>query len=105
LARWPWVVSAVVDAVRCTLNRATLEWKITPKGNADRPVIHLPMLMPYILIVVGSFLATIFHPASPYTAGYFYFALFNILTYLGLLLAILACHKLENPRVSAALPS
>ena len=61
----------------------------TPTGNADRPVIHLPMLMPYILIVVGSFLATIFHPASPYTTGYFYLTFFNILTYLGLLVTIL----------------
>ena len=103
LARWPWVVSAVVDAVRCTLNKATLEWKITPKGNADRPITHLRMLMPYILIVVGSLLATIFHPASPYTTGYFYLTLFNILTYLGLLVTILACHKRENARASSAL--
>ena len=104
LARWPWVVSAVFDAVRCTLNKATLEWKITPKGNADRPIIHLPMLMPYILIVAGSFFVTILHPNSPYTSGYFYLSLFNILTYLGVLVTILACHKLENPRLNSGRP-
>jgi cellulose synthase (UDP-forming) len=103
LARWPWVCSAVFDAVRCTLNKATLEWKITPKGNAARPVIHLSMIMPYFLIIAGSVLATIFHPKSPYTTGYFYLTIFNILTYLGVLAAILGFHKLENPRASATL--
>ena len=104
LARWPWVVSAVFDAVRCTVNKATLEWKITPKGKADRPLIHLPMLMPYILIIAGSFFVTISTQRAPIRRGYFYLTLFNILTYLGVLVTILACHKLENPRLNSGVP-
>jgi cellulose synthase/poly-beta-1,6-N-acetylglucosamine synthase-like glycosyltransferase len=100
LARWPWVVSAVIDAAKCTFNKATLEWKITPKGSADTPVIQLPMLMPYLLIVAGSLIASVFYPKSPYTIGYFYLTIFNILTYVVLLTTIVASHRVENRRVN-----
>jgi cellulose synthase (UDP-forming) len=99
LARWPWVISAIIDAAKCTFSKATLEWKITPKGKGDRPGIQSTMLMPYLFIVAGSLLATIFHPPSHYTMGYFYLTLFNILTYLALLATIVACHNFENPSV------
>ncbi len=100
LARWPWVVSAIIDAAKCTFTKATLEWKITPKGSADTPAIQLPMLMPYILVVAGSAIASVFHPHTPYTTGYFYLALFNILTYVALLATVVTCHRIENRRVN-----
>jgi cellulose synthase (UDP-forming) len=100
LARWPWIIWAVIDAAKCTFTNATLEWKITPKGKGDRPVIRSTMFMPYLLIIAGSLLATIFHPHSAYTMGYFYLTLFNIVTYVALLASILACHNCENPSVN-----
>jgi cellulose synthase/poly-beta-1,6-N-acetylglucosamine synthase-like glycosyltransferase len=100
LARWPWVVTAIFDAAKCTFSKATLEWKITPKGTADAPVIPWPMLVPYILIVAGSAIASVFHPNSPFTTSYFYLAVFNILTYVALLATIVACHKFENRRAA-----
>jgi cellulose synthase (UDP-forming) len=96
LARWPWVVSAVFDAAKCTFSKATLEWKITPKGTADAPVIPLQMLVPYVLIAAGSAIASVFHPGSPFTTGYFYLTVFNILTYVALIATIVARHKIEN---------
>lgn len=105
LARWPWVVWAIIDAAKCTFTNATLEWKITPKGNAARPGIQSTMLMPYFFIVTGSLLASIFHPHSPYTGVYFYLTLFNLFTYVALLAAIVACHEREKHRLKSLSPS
>lgn len=96
LARWPWVVCAIIDAAKCTFTKATLEWKITPKAQEDTPTIQLVMFIPYILIIVCSSIASVFHPYSPYTTGYFYLTIFNILTYVLLLATIVACHSREN---------
>ena len=104
LARWPWVVFAIFDAAKCTFTKRTLEWKITPKGGADAPRIPLQMLMPYILIVAGSSIISVFHPNSPFTTGYLYLTIFNVLTYVALLVIILACHRVENRGVNQGLP-
>jgi cellulose synthase (UDP-forming) len=96
LARWPWVLCAIVDAVKCTVNRTTLEWKITPKGRGTKPRIHLSILLPYIAIVAASSIVSIFHAHSPYTTGYLYLTLFNIFTYVALVATIMACHNSEN---------
>lgn len=96
LARWPWVVSAVIDAAKCTFNKATLEWKITPKGKGDAPDIQLSMLTPYLLIIGGSLIGTVLHPRSAYTTGYLYLTIFNVVSYLALLWTIVLCHKVEN---------
>ena len=62
---------------------------------------QLSMLIPYLLIVAGSLIVSIFHPNSPDTTGYFYLATFNILTYVVLLATILGCHSCENRPVNA----
>jgi cellulose synthase (UDP-forming) len=96
LARWPWVLCAIIDAVKCTITKTTLEWKITPKGRRNKKAISLSMLLPYLLIVAASSIVSFFHASSPYTAGYFYLTLFNILTYVVLVATILACQTCEN---------
>jgi len=47
LARWPWVVCAIIDAVKCSMTKTTLEWKITPKAQADKPASPVSMFIPY----------------------------------------------------------
>ena len=98
LARWPWVLCAIIDAAKCTMTRTTLEWKITPKGRSNKNAINLSMLLPYILIVTASSIVSVFHASSPYTTGYFCLTLFNILTYVVLVATILAYQTCENRR-------
>jgi hypothetical protein len=99
LARWPWVLCAIMDAAKCTIAKTTLEWKITPKGRGSKPAIQLSMLLPYVLIVAVSSIISLFHAKSSYTTGYFYLTIFNILTYVVLLSTIVLCHSCENRRV------
>jgi cellulose synthase (UDP-forming) len=96
LARWPWVVCAIIDAVKCTITTATLDWKITPKAHADRPAIPVSMFIPYIIIVAASSIVGVFHAKSPYIAGYLYLTVFNILTYVLLIATITVSHRSEN---------
>ncbi len=105
LARWPWVLCAIVDAAKCTIFKTSLEWKITPKGRGNRPAVRLSMVVPYIVIVVASSIVSVFHRNSPYTTGYFYLTIFNVLTYLVLVATIFACHSSENRRVARFLPN
>ena len=99
LARWPWVVCAIVDAAKCSFTKATLQWKITPKVREVTPAIQVTMFIPYFLIVGCSALVSVLHSNNPYTTGYLYLTLFNILTYIALLVTIVACHSRENRRV------
>lgn len=64
------------------------------------PRIPLQMLMPYLLIVAGSSIISVFHPNSPFTTGYLYLTIFNVLTYVALLVIILACHRVEHRGVN-----
>jgi cellulose synthase/poly-beta-1,6-N-acetylglucosamine synthase-like glycosyltransferase len=96
LARWPWVVCAILDAAKCTFTKATLEWKITPKARKNTPVIEPLMFLPYLLIVACSSIVAVVHRNSPYTTGFFYLTIFNILTYVFLIATITVCHRCEN---------
>jgi len=96
LARWPWVVCAIFDAVKCSMTKTTLEWKITPKGHADKPAIPVSMFVPYIIIVIASSIIGVAHANSPYIGGYLYLTIFNILTYVLLIATIAVCHHCEN---------
>jgi hypothetical protein len=57
------------------------------------------MLVPEVLIIACSLVAIFVHPSSPYTIGYLYLTIFNILTYIALLAAVVACYNHENRRV------
>jgi cellulose synthase (UDP-forming) len=96
LARWPWVVCAIIDAVKCSMTKTTLDWKITPKAQADKPAIPVSMFVPYIIIVIASSIVGVVHPDSPYIGGYLYLTIFNILTYVLLIATIAVCHHCES---------
>lgn len=104
LARWPWVLCAICDAVKCTVTKRTLEWKITPKASGDCPAIQLSMLLPYILIIGASAGVSVLHAHNAFTTGYLYLTIFNILTYVVLLATVVGCHSCENRLGSQRLP-
>jgi hypothetical protein len=67
LARWPWVVRAIVDATRCAIAKTTLEWRVTPKTGAISSRIPLQWFVPYILIVIASLIVTTLWVKAPET--------------------------------------
>jgi cellulose synthase (UDP-forming) len=102
LARWPWVVCAIIDAAKCSITKTTLDWKITPKARANKAAIPASMFIPYIIIVAASSIVDAVHVNTPYMSGYFYLTTFNIITYVLLIVTIAVCHGSENRRENQA---
>ena len=86
LCRWPWVLCAVYDAVRVSIVRSTLEWKVTPKNVRARGV-PFRLIAPYFLIIVLSFFVIVLEK-TPATHAYLWLSFINGLTYIGLLVLI-----------------
>src|SRR5262249_42006175 len=102
LARWPWVVWAVIDAFRVTISKSHLTWRITPKDGKSRAAVPLRFLMPYLLIIVFSGVAAIVCEPNPATWGYFWFTVFNAVCYLVLLTVILYFNAKESRQAPTA---
>jgi cellulose synthase (UDP-forming) len=96
LARWPWVLWAVIDAIRCSVSRSALEWKVTPKTKTDNASIPLHWFVPYILLIFASLVITTLWTKTPETYGYYYLSLFNGATYILLGLVVLILQRRET---------
>jgi cellulose synthase (UDP-forming) len=96
LARWPWVVWAVIDAFRITISKSHVTWRITPKDGKSRTATPIRFLIPYLLIILFCGVAAVVSEPNPDTRGYFWFTLFNAICYLVLLTVILYSNARES---------
>jgi cellulose synthase (UDP-forming) len=101
MARWPWVVWAVVDAFRITITKSHVTWRITPKDGKSRTAIPIRFLIPYLLIIVFCGVAAVVCKPNPATTGYFWFTLFNGVCYLVILTVILYFNARESRQALA----
>ena len=102
LARWPWVVWALIDAFRVTISKSHLTWRITPKAAKSRTAVPIRFLIPYLLIIFFCVVAAVVHEPNPATRGYFWFTLFNAVCYVVLLTVILYFNARESRQALAA---
>jgi cellulose synthase (UDP-forming) len=100
LARWPWVVWAIIDATRCAMAKTSLEWRVTPKTGAISSRIPLQWFIPYILIVIASLVITTLWVKTPETLGYYWLSFLNGATYVALVILILTLQKRESRRTA-----
>jgi hypothetical protein len=99
LARWPWVVWAIIDASRCALVKTTLEWRVTPKMGAISSRIPLRLFVPYILIAIAALVVATLRAKTPET-GYYWLSFLNGASYVGLIILILTLQKRESRRAA-----
>jgi cellulose synthase (UDP-forming) len=94
LARWPWVLFSVIDAIRCSILRTKQVWKITPKRHSATKL-HLRFFLPYVLLLSGCILAMRNHKEhSPDT--FYYLSILNCLNYVALLSILFGEHAYKT---------
>jgi cellulose synthase (UDP-forming) len=98
LVRWPWVIYAILDAIRLSVFRTHLNWKVTPKVR-DTGGIHQRFLAPYFLLIATSLLVligcAIHHPPTQ-LIGCVWLALINCVSYSVVVIAVVQLHEKEN---------
>jgi len=109
LARWPYVLYGVAEAVYGFATRKDFPFRVTPKGTGRRRDLPLHMVAPYLLLAgvslaaAGSYLAK---DTRTEVDGYLYLALLNAGTYLVLMLALVGLNIRENIRAGfGSIPS
>lgn len=101
LARWPFVLMAVIEAILGWLTKRDFPFRVTPKGARGVKALPLRLLAPYIIIVSGSLTAIAIHLAVGHARtvdGYLYLALVNAILYVAVIVAVLALNVRENLR-------
>ena len=101
LARWPFVLMAVAEAILGWATKRDFPFRVTPKGARGVKALPLRLLAPYIVIVLGSLAAIAVHLWSGRARdvdGYLYLALVNAALYVALIVAVLALNVRENLR-------
>lgn len=94
--RWPWSLLGSMAAVLDYLRGEVAPFKITPKGHKASDRLPLRVVLPYLLLALGSG-GTALLVEDPGTAGGFYlFNLVNAAIYGGLSAVIVVRHAVEN---------
>lgn len=103
LARWPFILMAVVEALVGWTMKRDFPIRVTPKGTRGSKALPLRMLLPYVAIVTGCLLAVAFHLRLGRTRdvdGYMYLALWYAALYLVFLGVIIWQNVAENARIA-----
>lgn len=88
LARWPWMVYAVLDAFNATYRGRSMVWNVTPKIKGGLQKIKTKMLIPYFALLAISSLILVTHKPTGETIGCYVFTALNILCQLTLLAVV-----------------
>jgi cellulose synthase (UDP-forming) len=99
LARWPFVLMAVAEAVLGWITKRDFPFRVTPKGARGVKALPIRLLAPYAVIVLGSLAAIAIHLRSGGARdvdGYLYLALVNAALYVALIVAVMALNIREN---------
>jgi cellulose synthase/poly-beta-1,6-N-acetylglucosamine synthase-like glycosyltransferase len=94
--RWPWSFIGSLAAVRDVLSGSFVDFRITPKGNQDKPLLPFLVMAPYLLLSGLSVCAMIFGREGSAAQGFYIFAAINGLIYAALTILVMAGHALEN---------
>lgn len=95
-ARWPWSLLGCVAAVRDHISGSFVDFRITPKGTGPAAPLPLRVIMPYLLLSLGSALALWLVSDAGTARGFYIFGGINALVYAGLAAAIHIQHAREN---------
>ncbi|MBO0730333.1 MAG: glycosyltransferase, partial [Acidimicrobiaceae bacterium] len=100
LARWPFWLLAVLEAIAGRATGRDFSFSVTRKGGGDRKPLPMRVMAPYALLVLGPLSAIVWYLWRGQTAasGYLYLALVSAGTYLILIASVAVLNHSENLR-------
>jgi cellulose synthase/poly-beta-1,6-N-acetylglucosamine synthase-like glycosyltransferase len=98
LIRWPWVLIGTVAAVRDFWTGAVVDFRITPKGSPANAPLPIRVVIPFLMIAVGSTLPVLFLSEIQEARGFYLIALLNGTFYTTLIVVIYFMHARESAR-------
>jgi cellulose synthase/poly-beta-1,6-N-acetylglucosamine synthase-like glycosyltransferase len=98
LVRWPWVLIGTVTALRDWWTGAAVEFRVTPKGAAADAALPVRVVLPFVVLSVGSALPALVFGSVTNAQGFYFIALLNAIFYTTLTLVIFVQHNEENNR-------
>ncbi len=94
--QWPWVLAGVVAAVRDAVTGTFVDFRITPKGQTQRPPLPGRVLAPYVGLAASTLATVILVDDPGDAAGFYLLALLNALMYTIAIWVIVINHGREN---------
>ena len=94
--RWPWIVLACLQATLGVLLKKEFAFRVTPKGTKGAKPLPFITVLPYVIIMLIEAGTAILVSNPVKAGGYYYFCIVYSLTYMVILIAIIALHVREN---------
>lgn len=102
--QWPWVLRGSLTALMDKITGKFVDFRVTPKGEANVEALPWPVLLPYVALAAGALAPVLFVPNVDDAPGFYLFALFNAAIYSGLLLLIITNHLRQNAELWSVSP-
>jgi cellulose synthase (UDP-forming) len=103
MVRWPWALYGSVMGLITSVWGKSPSFKVTPKGNRVREVMEWKLILPYVAIVLISFIPAFLMPENGFADGYFFFLILNTIIYNAVLFALIGLHKREAKKANKTL--
>jgi cellulose synthase (UDP-forming) len=96
ILRWPWAFYGSLMGIVVVIMKKSPGFKVTPKGGPRAKSLDWSILYPYIALTVISAIPGIFIRQDNNAAGYHFFLLINVTTYIVLIFCILILNYYET---------
>jgi cellulose synthase (UDP-forming) len=96
LARWPWWLLGTLSAVRDWATGTFVDFHVTPKGENMAKPLPFRVLIPYMLLSLGSGLPVLALNQIKTASGFYILALINCIIYAALTITIVVKHAQES---------
>ena len=95
--RWPWALAGVISGVISSIFKSGYTFHITPKGKDKERPLGVVSILPYVILILMSGIATLAVKDAGYAEGYRFLAFLDIVLYTLILSIVVILHITEVP--------
>jgi cellulose synthase (UDP-forming) len=98
IVRWPWSLYGSLMGVWMVLNNKTVIFRVTPKGAQKPTSLSWQILVPYMVILMLTYLPTVLVADAGRASGYYFFLILTQVSYTVALFCLVLVHCYEVAR-------